>query len=99
MRKHLAEVAVNPVALEVAPLQLDAASRVGARNGREHAVCGEVRGEVRYGADPVAAGGVVLLEEREEVLLARCALHTRSASVERRQQQREARENGRLRTG
>jgi len=87
MRKHLAEVAVDPVALEVAPLQLGAASRVGARHGREHAVCGEVRGEVRDGADPVAAGGVVLLEEGEEVLLARRALHARSATDEHRQRQ------------
>jgi len=87
MRKHLAEVAVDPVALEVAPLQRGAASHVGEQHGREHAVCGEVRGEVRDGADPVAAGGVVLLQEGEEVLLARRALHTRSANNEHRQRQ------------
>jgi len=81
VRKHLAEAAVDPVALEVTPLQLGAASRVDAQHGREHAVCGEVRGEVGDGTDPFAAGGVVLFQEGEEVRLARSALHKGSPAM------------------
>jgi len=78
-RKHLAGVAVDRVGLDVAPLQLEVASLVGARHGLQHAVCGEVRGEVGDGAHPCAAGRVVLLEQGKEVLLARRALQTQRA--------------------
>ena len=48
----LAEFAVDPVGLEVTPLQLEVASLVEARHGLQHAVCGEVRGEVGDSTGP-----------------------------------------------